>query len=54
MEEMRSAYVVSRKPGVKRPRGMSTHRWEDNIRMNLGDIGWGGVNWMHLAHDGEQ
>jgi hypothetical protein len=27
------------------------HRWEDNIRMELREIGWGAVDWMHLAED---
>jgi len=26
-------------------------RWEDNIRMDLRDIGWKGVEWIHLAQD---
>jgi hypothetical protein len=29
-------------------------RWEDNIRMDLREIGWEGMNWMHLAQDREQ
>jgi hypothetical protein len=28
-----------------------TRRWEDNIRMDLREIWWEGVNWMHLAQD---
>jgi len=27
------------------------YRWEDNIRMGLREIEWGGVDWMHLAQD---
>jgi hypothetical protein len=30
------------------------HRWEDNIRMYLTEIGWEGVNWSHLAQDRDQ
>jgi hypothetical protein len=26
-------------------------RWEDNIKMDLREIGWEGVDWMHLAWD---
>jgi hypothetical protein len=26
----------------------------DNIKVNLGEIGWGGMNWMDLAHDRDQ
>jgi hypothetical protein len=29
-------------------------RWEDNIRMDLREIGWEGVDWMHLAQDRDQ
>jgi hypothetical protein len=29
-------------------------RWEDNIRMNLRDMGWKGVDWMHLAQCRDQ
>jgi hypothetical protein len=31
----------------RRPR----HRWEDNIRTNLKETGWEGVDWIHLAKD---
>jgi len=27
-------------------------RWEDNIRMDLREMGWNGVDWMHLARTG--
>jgi hypothetical protein len=30
------------------------HTWEDNIKMHLGGIGWGGVDWIHLAEDGDE
>jgi hypothetical protein len=36
-----------RKETTGRPR----HRWEDGIRMDLREIGWGSVEWIHLAHD---
>jgi hypothetical protein len=29
-------------------------RWEDNIRMDLREIGWEGVDWIHLAQDRDQ
>jgi hypothetical protein len=28
--------------------------WEDNIRMDLRDIGWGGMDWIRLAQDRDQ
>jgi hypothetical protein len=34
--------------------GRPRRRLEDNIRMDLKEIGWGGVNWMHLAQDSDQ
>jgi hypothetical protein len=35
----------------KEPLGRSRHRWVDNIRMDLGDVGWGDVDWIGLAWD---
>jgi len=41
MGEMRNAYEISvGKPEGKRPLGRSRCRWEDNIRMDLREIGW--------------
>jgi hypothetical protein len=52
MEEMRNAYSISTgKPEGKRPRGGSRHRWEDNIRMDLREIRWEEVDWLHLTQD---
>jgi hypothetical protein len=41
----------SEKPEGKRPLVRPRRRWEDNIRMDLREIGWEGVDWMHLAQD---
>jgi hypothetical protein len=38
----------------KRPLGRHRHRWEDNIRMGLREIGWVSVDWIHLAQDRDQ
>jgi hypothetical protein len=47
---VRNTYkIVVGKPERKRPLGRPTRRLEDNIRMDLREIGWEGVNWMHLA-----
>jgi hypothetical protein len=35
----------------KRPVGRPRRRWVDNIKMDLLEIGWGGVDWIGLAHD---
>jgi len=48
---MRSAYILVGKPEGKRPLGRLWHRLEDNVRMDLREIGWEGMDWMHLAHD---
>jgi hypothetical protein len=42
------------KPERKSPLGGLRHSWEDNIKMDLRDIGWEGVDWMHLAQDRDQ
>jgi hypothetical protein len=39
------------KPEGKRPLGRPRHRWVDNIRMDLGEVGWGDVDWIGLAQD---
>ena len=33
------------KPGGKRPLGRPRHRWEDNIKMDLQEVGCGGMDW---------
>jgi hypothetical protein len=38
----------------KRPLGRPKCRWEDNIRMDLREIGWGGMDWSDLAQDRDQ
>jgi hypothetical protein len=35
----------------KRPLGRPRCRWVDNIRMDLGEVGWGDVDWIGLAKD---
>jgi len=42
--------VLVGKPEGKRPLGRPRHRWEDNIKMNLLEVGGGG-DWMELAQD---
>jgi hypothetical protein len=39
------------KPEGKRPLGSASRRWVDNIRMDLGEVGWGDVDWIGLAQD---
>jgi hypothetical protein len=53
--EKKNAYSISvEKPAGKRPLGRPTRRWEDNIRMGLREIGWGGMDWIDLAQDRDQ
>jgi hypothetical protein len=55
MGEIRKAYkIVVGKPEGKRPLGSPRHSWEDNIRMDLMEIGWENVLWIHLAQDKDQ
>jgi hypothetical protein len=52
MGEDRKVYkVLVRKPEGKRPLGRPRSRWEDGIRMDLGEIGLGDVDWIRLAQD---
>jgi hypothetical protein len=41
--------ILIRKPKRKRPLGRSRHKWEDIIQMDLREIRWEVVDWMHLA-----
>jgi hypothetical protein len=52
MGEERKVYkVLVRKPEGKRPLGRPRRRWEDGVRMDLREIGFGGVDWIRLAQD---
>jgi hypothetical protein len=52
MGEKRNAYrLLEGKPEGKRPLEKPRHRWVNNIRMDLGEVGWGGVDWIDLAQD---
>jgi hypothetical protein len=52
MGEGRNVYrVLVGKPEGKRPLGRPRRRWEDGIKMDLREIGWGGVEWIHVAQD---
>jgi hypothetical protein len=53
--EMRNAYnILVEKPERKRPIRRPRHRWQNNIGMDLREIGWEGVEWMHMAQDRHQ
>jgi hypothetical protein len=50
--EKRNAYrLLMGNPEGKRPLGRPRRRWVDNIRMDLGEVGWDDVDWIRLAKD---
>jgi hypothetical protein len=52
MEEGRGVYrVLFARPEGKRPLGRPRRRWEDNIKLDLREIGIDGVSWIRLAQD---
>jgi hypothetical protein len=52
MGQKRNAYrLLVGKPEGKRPPERPRCRWVDNIRMDLGEVGWGDVDWIGLAKD---
>jgi len=52
MGERRGAYrTLLENPEGKRPLGKPMCRWEDNIKMDLQEVGCGGVDWIDLAQD---
>jgi hypothetical protein len=52
MGEKRNAYrLLVGKPDGKRPLGSLRRRWVDNIKMDLGKVGWGDVDWIGLVQD---
>jgi hypothetical protein len=55
MAEGRGVYrVLVGKPEGKRPLGRPRRRWEDNIRMDLQEVGCGCEDWIGLAQDRER
>jgi hypothetical protein len=50
--EMRNEYnILSEKPKRKSPLGKTRRRCEDNIRLDVREIGWEGLGWMQMAQD---
>jgi hypothetical protein len=45
--------ILVGKPEGKRPMGRPRRRWEDNIKANLQEVGYGGMDWSELAQDRE-
>jgi hypothetical protein len=52
MREVRGAYnILVGRPEGRRPLGRPRRRWEYNIKMDLREIGFGYVDWIHRAQD---
>jgi hypothetical protein len=52
MGEKKGIYrVLVWKPVGKRPFGRPRHRWEDNSKMDIQEVGSGGMDWIELAQD---
>jgi hypothetical protein len=50
--EKKNAHILLvGKPEGKKPLGRPRRRWVDNIRMDLGEVGWGDVDWIGVAKD---
>jgi hypothetical protein len=47
----KSVEVLVGKPDGKIPLKRPRHRWDDGIKMDLKEISWEGVKWIHLAQD---
>jgi hypothetical protein len=46
--------ILVGKPEGKRPLGRPRRKWVDNIKIDLIEIGWDGVDWIDLAQDRDQ
>jgi hypothetical protein len=52
MGEMRGAYgILVGIPEGRRPIGRPRCRWEDNIKIDLQEMEWRGMDWIELAQD---
>jgi hypothetical protein len=55
MEKQRNTYrILVGNPEGKRPLGRPRRRWVDNMKMDLREIGWDGMDWIDLARDTDQ
>jgi hypothetical protein len=46
--------ILVGKPHGERPPGRPRCRWVDNIKIDIREIGWDGMDWIDLAHDKDQ
>jgi hypothetical protein len=55
MRDKRNACrILVGNPEGKRPLGIPRRRWVDNIKVDLSEIGWDGMDWIDLAQDRDQ
>jgi hypothetical protein len=55
MGEKKNAYrILVGKPEGKRQLGRPRRRWVDNVKVDLREIGWGGMDWIDLDQDRDQ
>jgi hypothetical protein len=55
MGEKRNTYIILvGKTERKSPLGRPKRRWENNIKIDLRELGWGGMDWIYLAQDTNQ
>jgi hypothetical protein len=50
-EKMNEYRILLGEPEGKRLLGRPRRRWENNIKMDLREIGWSGMDWIDLAHN---
>jgi hypothetical protein len=48
---MCTVFWLGGRPEGMKPLGRPLHRWEDNSRMDLQEVGWGGMDWINLVQD---
>jgi hypothetical protein len=53
-EKRNARGILVGKPEGKRPLGRSRRRWVGNIKIDLREIGWYGMDWINLAQDRDQ
>jgi hypothetical protein len=52
-EERGACWIWVGRPEGRRPIGRRGLRWQDNIKMDLQEVGWGSMDWIELAQDRE-
>jgi hypothetical protein len=54
MGEGSGAYrILVGRPEGRRPLGRPRRRWEDTIKMDLQEVGWGGMDWIDMSQDSD-